>query len=271
MNEQNEDIRNQPLWVIYRWHFIESNSVYIGLTRHYKERIRQELYRGTVHEHIQSTNDSYNVGIVLEGLTASEAAEAERDYIAEALTSGATVLNKNAGGSLGPTTPRSKESIIDEVVSKYSTLSELVADNNLYTMVKRYHVYTEVSKRLRHHNRPKLTEDDIKSAASKCTTWAQFMKEYPSEYQVVRNNHWEHLTDHLARTYKKSDEFTYEHIWDRAHSCSSRTEFNKKYRSESYAAKKRGIYDEIVADIPKHTWRPQHHTPKPDYIKNTEA
>lgn len=251
MDEPNEDIKNQPLWVIYKWHFIESNSVYIGLTRHYKERIRTELCQGTVYEHIQRTNDSYSVGIVLEGLTASEAADAERAYIAEALTSGATVLNKNAGGGLGPNPPRSKESVIEEVVSKYSTLAELVADYNLYMTVKRYHVYTEVSKRLRHHNRPKLTEDDVKSAASKCTTWAQFMKEYPSEYQVVHKKHWEHLTDHLSRTYKKTDEFTYEHIWDCAHSCSSRTEFNKKYRSESYAAKKRGIYDEIVADMPK--------------------
>jgi hypothetical protein len=269
MNEQNEDIRNQPLWVIYKWHFIESNSVYIGLTRHYKNRISSELCQGTVYEHIQRTNDSYNVGIVLEGLTASEAAEAERAYIAEALTSGATVLNKNAGGGLGPNPPRSKESIIEEVVNKYSTMSELVADTNLYMMVKRYHVYTEVSKRLRHHNRPKLTESDVKTAADKCTTLAEFMKEYPSEYQVARNNHWEHLTSHLTRTYKKTDELTYEHIWDCAHRCSGRTEFNKKYHSESYAAKKRGIYEELVADIPKHTWRPEHKASAPDYVKTS--
>lgn len=271
MSNIEGDIRNEPIWVIYKWHFIESNSVYIGLTRHYKNRISTELRQGTVYEHIHRTNDSYTVGIILEGLTASEAAEAERSYIAEALLSGATVLNKNGGGGLGPNPPRSKESVINEVTSKYSTLDELRADNNLYTMVKRYRVYTEVSKRLRHHNRPKLTEDDIKSAASKCTTWAQFMKEYPSEYQVVHKNHWEHLTSHLERTYKKTDELTYEHIWDCAHSCSSRTEFNKKYRSESYAAKKRGIYDEIVADMPKQTRRPQHHTPKPDYIKTDQA
>jgi len=208
MNDLNEDFRNQPLWVIYKWHFIESNSVYIGLTRHYKDRIRNELCQGTVHEHIQRTNDSYNVGIVLEGLTASEAAEAERAYIAEALTSGATVLNKNSGGGLGPNPPRSKESIIDEVVSKYSTLSELVADHNLYMMVKRYHVYTDVSKRLRHHHRPKLTESDVKTAADKCTTLAEFMKEYPSEYQAAHKNHWDHLTFHLTRTNKKRDEET---------------------------------------------------------------
>ena len=134
----------------------------------------------------------------------------------------------------------------------YSTIKDLrEKDPNLYAQIKRHKLYRTVADQMQKAHRTKLTEDDIRSAASKCTTWAQFMKEYPSEYQVVHKNHWEHLTDHLSRTYKKTDEFTYEHIWDCAHSCSSRTEFNKKYHSESYAAKKRGIYDEIVADMPK--------------------
>ena len=154
----------------------------------------------------------------------------------------------------------------------YSTIKDLrEKDPNLYAQIKRHKLYRTVSDQMQKAHRPKLTDDDIKSAASKCTTWAQFMKEYPSEYQVVHKNHWEHLVSHLERTYKKTDEFTYEHIWDCAHSCSSRTEFNKKYHSESYAARKRGIYDEIVADMPKHTWRPQHHTPKPDYIKTDQS
>ena len=139
-----------------------------------------------------------------------------------------------------------------EEALRYSTITKLRAKNpNLYSQIKRHKLYRTVADQMQKSHRPKLTEDEITSAASKCTTWAQFIKEYPSEYQVVHKNHWEHLTDHLSRTYKKTDEFTYEHIWDCAHSCSSRTEFNKKYRSESYAAKKRGIYDEIVADMPK--------------------
>lgn len=139
-----------------------------------------------------------------------------------------------------------------ESALRYSTIKDLrEKDPNLYAQIKRHKLYRTVSDQMQKAHRPKLTEDDITSAASKCTTWAQFMKEYPSEYQVVHKNHWEHLTVHLERTYKKTDEFTYEHIWDCAHSCSSRTEFNKKYHSESYAAKKRGIYDEIVADMPK--------------------
>lgn len=139
-----------------------------------------------------------------------------------------------------------------EEALRYATMSELRSRNpNLYSQIKRHELYRTVTDQMQKAHRPKLTEDDIKSAASKCTTLAQFMKEYPSEYQVVHKNHWEHLTSHLERAYKKTDEFTYEHIWECAHRCSSRTEFNKKYHSESYAAKKRGIYDEIVADMPK--------------------
>lgn len=153
---------------------------------------------------------------------------------------------------------------------KYTSLADLRNQNpNLYSQIKRHGLYKEVSARMEKKCRPKLTESDVKTAADKCTTLAEFMKEYPTEYQVAHKNRWDHLTSHLTRTYKKTDKFTYEHIWDCAHSCSSRTEFNKKYHSESYAAKKRGIYEEIVADIPKHTWRPQHKAPAPDYVKKS--
>lgn len=145
-----------------------------------------------------------------------------------------------------------RRELIGLVTSKYSTLSELRSDKNLYARIKRRPgLYKEISALLVHQRRSSITREDVTSAVTKCSNFAQFVKEYPSEYNAVRNNHWEDLVTGLPKRYNKTDEFSYEHIWGCAHKCSSRTEFNKKYHSESYAAKKRGIYDEIVADMPK--------------------
>lgn len=147
---------------------------------------------------------------------------------------------------------RVRRELLDLATSNYKTILELRSDKNLYARImRRPGLYKEISALLTHQRRSSVTCEDVETAVAKCSTFSQFMKEYPSEYQAVRNNHWEELVSGLPKSYKKADEFSYEHIWDCAHKCSSRTEFNKKYSSESYAAKKRGIYDEIVADMPK--------------------
>ena len=147
--------------------------------------------------------------------------------------------------------PKSDESIIAEVTCRYSTLSDLRRDVNLYTKVKRHGLYGQVSAMLKHSRRGTVTREDVMEAVTSSKTYTEFVRKYPSEYQAVRSNHWEDLIEHLPRKNNKSADYTYEHIYECAHKCATRTEFNKTYHSESYTAKKLGIYDEIVADIPK--------------------
>lgn len=137
------------------------------------------------------------------------------------------------------------------VESKYTKLSELRNDKNLYSQVKRYGLYSIVSAKLEHKNRIEVTRDDVSLAVSKCRTYAQFMKDYPSEYGVARRNLWEDLLEPLSRSYTKSADITLERIKECIGQCASRTEFNKRFSSEYNAAKKRGIYDELVKDMPK--------------------
>ena len=137
------------------------------------------------------------------------------------------------------------------VESKYTKLSELRNDKNLYTQIKRYGLYSIVSAKLEHKNRIEVTRDDVSLAVSKCRTYAQFMKDYPSEYVVARRNRWEDLLEPLSRSYTKSADITLERIKECIGQCASRTEFSKRFISEYNAAKKRGIYDELVKDMPK--------------------
>lgn len=153
---------------------------------------------------------------------------------------------------------RSNESIISEVTSKYTKLADLAKNQTLLMMVKRHGLYKQVSSLLQHTHRLTITRDDVSDAVKQCTTYAEFQQKFPSEYQVAHHNHWDDLIKDLPRKNKKASDFSYEHIHECAHQCSTRTEFNKKFRSESYAAKKLGIYDEIVADMPKQSkWSKQ--------------
>lgn len=300
-----------PVWCVYKWTFIETGAVYIGLTNNYERRIKEEYrYKDTspVKQYIEETGCSFKIERLETGLYSNEAAKLERKYISEYRSTGVTVLNRNSGGSLGgynfkTDDPRSDDDILNEIFSKfksykeltyagralykivqkrnlyervwerlprdkrqskraellrlveskYTKLSELRNDQNLYSQVKRYGLYSIVSAKLEHKNRNALTHDDVSLAVSKCQTLAQFMKDYPSEYGTARRNHWEDLLEPLRRRYTKSADITLERIKECIGQCASRTEFNKRFSSESNAAKKRGIYDELVNDMPKQT------------------
>ena len=90
-------------------------------------------------------------------------------------------------------------------------------------------------------------------AASECHTLNEFVKNYPSEYAACRNNGWNDILDSLGRTYRPSETITDEDIRAALAQCKTRTEFNIRFRSESYAAKKRGIYNDLVKHLPKQT------------------
>jgi hypothetical protein len=250
---------NEPLWSVYRWYFPETDSVYIGLSTNVKSRIQTELRQGTVYDHIRSTGDSYSISIIAEKLTATEAATLESEYIEASRLAGYNVINKLAGGGLGAIMSRTDESILEEITSNYTSVKELRTLNpTLYMMVKRHKLCSKVSSLLKRGKRYQLTKEIILDAVKQCTTYAEFQYKFPSEYQAAHNNHWDDLIKDLPRRNKKASDYSYEHIYECAHQCSTRTEFNKQFRSESYAAKKLGIYDEIVADMPKQSkWSKQ--------------
>ena len=415
-----------PLWCVYRWTFLPSNAIYIGLTKDFKARVRAELSNATtspVKSYLDDSGDRYIVEKVKSGLHSNDAAELERYYISQYRAEGRIVLNRHPGGSLGgyktadlrsdeeilneifanyksykelrlhgkglyavvcqrnlygrvharlpktshvkyskeyleeviakcdkydefkllypleynymknkgichmlnslertvahrpvilpdgfdtvvdlvnrgemtrqeaaarlnrsvnwlvkagkgilrpgsevrkrkPSRPavdweakrtKRRSDLLAEVTNKYTTLSELRDDRALYARVKRNGIYNEVSALLVHKNRNAVTREDVLNAVAKCTSYAQFMKEYGSEYGIAKRNGWTDLLDTLPRRHKNIAEYTYEYLQECAKQCSSRTDFNKRFRSETYAAKKLGIYHDLVKDLPKQT------------------
>ena len=253
----NEIKKNQPpihpsTWVIYRWEFSDSKDVYIGLTKNIGERISQELRKGTVHDYLLNNNTSYTVSILERGLYPDDAAEMEKYYIVQAMLDGYHPINKVGGGSLGGSVHYADSDII-AAAQRYNTFADLRKNNALFTLIKRRRIYHQATAHIPRKNRTEITYDMAKSAASNCTRLVDYMHRYPSEYTTCRTKGWNDILDSLGRTYRQSDLITDEAIRTALSQCKTRTEFNLRFRSESNAAKKRGIYNELVKNLSKQT------------------
>ena len=91
-------------WCVYRWYFPEKNAVYIGLTKEFAQRIKNELrYSVTspIKDFLAETGCSYEVNELYTGLTGEEAARLEIETIQKSREAGYMVLNRNRGGTMG--------------------------------------------------------------------------------------------------------------------------------------------------------------------------
>ena len=242
----------QKSWVIYRWEFNNCNDVYIGLTKDIRQRIYQELRKGTVHEYLRNTNSKYSVSILERGLYPEDAAEMEKYYIVQAKLDGYHPINKVGGGSLGRSVNYSNPDII-AMAQRYHTFDELRENNALFALIKRHHIYRQATAHIPRKNRAEITYNMAKEASMQCKRLADYVHKYPSEYIACRLRGWNDILDSLGRTYRQSDLISEEAIRAAFAQCKTRTEFNIRFRSESYAAKKRGIYNELVNSLPKQT------------------
>lgn len=243
---------HQSAWVIYRWEFGDSKDVYIGLTKNIGDRISQELRKGTVHDYLRNNNTSYTVSILDRCLYPEDAAEMEKYYIVQSMLDGYHPINKVGGGSLGRSVHYADSDII-AAAQRYNTLTDLRKNNALFALIKRRHIYHQATAHIPRKNRAEITYNMAKEASMQCKRLADYIHKYPSEYTACRLNEWNDILDSLGRTYRQSDLITDEAIQTALAQCKTRTEFNLRFRSESNAAKKRGIYNELVKNLPKQT------------------
>lgn len=146
-----------------------------------------------------------------------------------------------------------KEKLVAAILDKCQTVKDLRKNDALRVAAYRHGIYNEVVSMLQRSKRTHITREETMQVASKCHTLNEFIKNYPSEYTTCRNNGWTDILDGLSRTYRQSDLITDEAIRTALAQCKTRTEFNIRFRSESNAAKKRGIYNELVKNLPKQT------------------
>ena len=246
-------VKPEPVYCIYRWTFSDGKHVYIGLTKNISQRISSELRVGTVHDYIKESGQRFSISILEHGLYPSDAADMERYYIVQSRLDGFIPINKAPGGSTGGCHARTDDELL-AMASQYKSVKELRGNNALLKALKtRPGLYRKATASLIKLQRPKFSRDYMEEVVGRCRTLREFMVSYPSEYGACKRNGWNDLLDRLPRTNVQSKDVTEESIREAVAKCTSRLEFNKRFRRETYVAKKLGIYDDVVKHLPKQT------------------
>lgn len=244
-------VKLEPVYCIYRWEFSDGKHVYIGLTKDIKQRISSELRVGTVHDYIKESGQRFSISVLEHGLYPSDAADMERYYIVQSRLDGFSPINKATGGAIGACHARTDDELL-AMASQYKSVKELRGNNALLKALKtRPGLYRKATASLIKLQRPKFSRDYMEQVVGCCRTLREFQVSYPSEYCACKRNGWNDLLDRLARTYVQSKDVTEESIREAVAKCTSRLEFNKKFRRETYVAKKLGIYEDVVKHLPK--------------------
>lgn len=246
-------VKPEPVYCIYRWAFSDGKHVYIGLTKDIKQRISSELRVGTVHDYIKESGQRFSISVLEQGLYPSDAGEMERYYIVQSRLDGFSPINKAPGGTTGGCQARTDDELLS-MASQYRSVKELRSNNALLKALKtRPGLYRRATESLIKLQRPKFSRDYMEQVVGRCRTLREFMVSYPSEYCACKRNGWNDLLGKLARTNVPSTDVTEESIRKAVAECSSRLEFNKRFRRETYVAKKLGIYEDVVKHLPKQT------------------
>ena len=260
-------IRILPIWVVYKWHFVETNAIYIGISSNYRKRIKDELlyYKSSlIREYIETTGCSYNITILHKRLTGIEASELERLEIQNYKNSGYTVLNRNKGGSLGKHSRANinhiKETILTcksmyEFRTKYPQEYDAVKYNGLTSLLLLLPNYTPLVRRTPAQI-SNMTNEYIYECAKQCKSRSEFAKKYKTERSIAisRGIYYGDITKlYTCKKHSKHDRnlLTDKEIIQCILKYKSRRDLYIHHHMEYLAAKERGLLDQYMPLLTK--------------------
>lgn len=183
-----------PRWSVYKWYFIETHAVYIGLTCNFTRRIKEELLysrSSPVHDYIERTGCSYDITELHSGLSSSEAVSLEIAYIDKYRTDGYTVLNRNSGGSLGGYNPilskMDDDTLLGDIFKRYSTYKELSTQGKRYLReAKSRGLWQRILEVLpMQRSKPLYTREMLEGIVNQYEYREELRKERPHEYKYI--------------------------------------------------------------------------------------
>tara|TARA_Y100001937_G_scaffold128590_1_gene206056 strand:- start:11 stop:763 length:753 start_codon:yes stop_codon:yes gene_type:complete len=181
---------------IYVFEFIESKSVYIGLTWNLKQRYDRHLNPrkneiATIHNQISIDNEF--LFKELEFCDMDIAGNRESFWIDYYKKRGWNILNKNKAGSLGGSKLKWSKKSCQEISKLYESKSDFKKNNiNAYNAAVRHKWISEICnhmKRPKSHNL-KWTYDACKLESSKYQTRNEFQNGSGSAYMSSLKNEW---------------------------------------------------------------------------------
>lgn len=249
-------------WVIYKWTFSDNKTVYIGLTKHFKYRVWQELHqkRSPIRKFIVETGCTYNVEIIHDNLTANEASQKECEEIQLHREAGYTLLNQNDGGALGGTQYKcTDDELIAQVLSQFDNIPDLRTKNQLlYCNIINRGLLNELKRLL--PDTDDLMVESIKKCVKKCRSGYDMRYKYSAEWTAMKRLNLTHLLDKPAEQsprIRRSLEEIINGIKEHVKTCRYKTEFVREYFHDWEFLVRRPEYRYLIADLP--SWREWHH------------
>lgn len=178
---------------IYAFEF-NDNTVYIGLTYNYNERIKQHLkdHKSTVYKKIK-TNNNYNTIQLTDYLDKNDASKLEIEYIIKYKNNNWIILNKNKGGSLGSKNVLITKEECHLIALKYNTIKEFkkYANNYYQISIKRKWI-KDITNHMIELKKPAnyWTFENCLEESKKYKNKNQFYKNCSGAYNKSYKNNW---------------------------------------------------------------------------------
>jgi hypothetical protein len=269
LKDERLDIFNGKIDSVYVYEFSDYNTAYIGRTlmRLQKRRDKEHIFSNDCVARFAKENNIPvpEMKILEQDLTLNEGVEKEAFYIERYKNDGWNVLNKAKAGAIGTINlgKYTRQKCYDEA-AKYEYYLDFMKNAmqhyrvayregwiDDYTWLKRTHV-----------QRGTWTYDECFLVASECETVEELKKEHGVVYAKACNEGWIYDYTWLDRKKRHNKFWDKETCRDYALLCSSRTEFQKRFKRGYYLSLINGWLDEFdwfpSGKKPKDYWTYEH-------------
>lgn len=203
-------LNNAHYRCIYSIEFIETNSVYVGLTYNMEERQSKRLNKSddTVTMYIKKTGLKPIYKQLTDYVKVEIAIKLEEEYLNKYNTEGWNILNRAKTGSIGWTGRKHKYDNIDYVKSiiyEYNSVGDLMKKNNaLYLKIRdnkwRDIIYSMLNYKKRYPS-SFWSKENLILFAKNFTNKKDFEKEYTCGYRIARKNGWlDEICSHMVKS-----------------------------------------------------------------------
>ena len=252
----HKPVHDKDTYCVYKYEDRETNSIYIGLTFHLKQR-HSEHKTGKIKDGERKfdvvANFFYSLGknlpdplIIKDGLTAEEAQYYEEYYLNEYKSLGWNVLNLIKAGSLGGTIAIWTKERCWEEAKKYGSRNELAKSNPAaYSSAWKNGWLVDYSWFVRPDNPLKKWDyNTCLEEAKKYKTRGDFNVGCGSAYKVAWSNNW--LDDYTWFEDGRAAYWTKTRCYEEAKKYKTRTEFYKNSGGAYVMARKNGWLNEYT-------------------------
>lgn len=230
----------------------DDNTAYVGITWNIKDRWRRHMDPNSkkispVYMYHKKTGLEPHIQQLTDYISVVAATNAEKKYIREN-PHHYKLLNSSTGGELGSIYCKWSKKKIWEIVEQCNSYKEFLYHKNAYSFARRNNMLREIQQKLP-CEREMWTEERLREVLGACTSYMEAREKYAGAINSAKVlGIFEEIAQGWERKIAKP--YTPEIIKDAVKGLKHREDFARLSRSMVEAAKRFGIYGEIIQNLP---------------------